>query len=137
MNTTYIVRARRWSGGWELHIDNVGVTQVRTLARADQQVRDYLATLHDIDAAEVDIDIVPDLGGVEQRAMAARKRQKAAEQERTAAAREVEQVARGLRAAGLSVSETAAVLKVTRGRVSQLTDRKSGRRAQGEGKISA
>lgn len=57
--------ARRWSGGWELHIDSIGVTQVTTLAKAERQVRDYLATLHDVDISNITVDIVPELGGVE------------------------------------------------------------------------
>jgi hypothetical protein len=44
----------------ELHIDGV-VTQVRSLARAEQQVRDCLEALLDIDASVAIIDLVPDL----------------------------------------------------------------------------
>lgn len=120
MTKTYTVRARRWSGGWELHIADIGVTQVTTLARADGQVRDYLATLHDIDTSAIEVDVVPELGGVETRALAARQRAKDAERARREAARDVRAAARELREAGLSVSDTAAVLKVSRGRVSQL-----------------
>ncbi|MGH3680747.1 MAG: hypothetical protein ACRDT2_10930 [Natronosporangium sp.] len=120
MTKTYTVRARRWSGGWELHIGDIGVTQVATLARADAQVRDYLATLYDIDTRDVEIDVVPELGGLEKRAIAARERAREIEQARRDAAREARDVARELRKAGLSVSDTAAVLKVSRGRVSQL-----------------
>jgi hypothetical protein len=39
---TYTVRARHWERGWELHVEGVGVTQSRTLARAEAMVRDYL-----------------------------------------------------------------------------------------------
>lgn len=39
---TYTVRAKRWDGGWELHIDGVGVTQALSLAGAERMVRDYL-----------------------------------------------------------------------------------------------
>lgn len=66
MTKTYDVRARHWSGGWELHIEGVGVTQVRTLENAARQVRDYLETLLDIDASRVTIAIHPDLGGLEE-----------------------------------------------------------------------
>src|SRR5438067_4186011 len=47
--TTYTVRAKRWAHGWELHIDGEGVTQARSLAAAERQVRDYLSLLHDLD----------------------------------------------------------------------------------------
>ena len=52
----YFVRARRWSGGWELHIAGEGVTQCQTLFEARQQVVDYLTTAHgeaNFDDAEV------------------------------------------------------------------------------------
>lgn len=40
------VRATRWERGWELQVGDEGVTQCRTLAGADAQSRDYLATMH-------------------------------------------------------------------------------------------
>lgn len=120
MRKTYTVRARRWSGGWELHIADVGVTQVNTLARADQQVRDYLETRYDVDVGDVEINVVPELGGLEDRVRRARERTKAAEQAQRDAAQEAKEVARALRKAGLSVTDTAKVLGVSRGRVSQL-----------------
>lgn len=118
--TTYTVRAKRWSGGWELHIEGVGVTQVRSLARADRQVRDYLETLLDIDAGAAEVVVVPELGGLEDRVRAARERTRAAEAAQRAAAQEAREIARQLRAKGLSVTDTAAVLGVSRGRISQL-----------------
>ncbi|MBM7786445.1 hypothetical protein [Tenggerimyces flavus] len=39
---TYNVRAVRWDGGWELHIEGVGVTQCRNLRDAETMVRDYI-----------------------------------------------------------------------------------------------
>jgi hypothetical protein len=120
VSKTYSVRARRWSGGWELHIAGVGVTQVSTLARAVPQVRDYLETLYDVDVTDVEVDVIPELGGLEHRVRRSRERTRAAEQAQREAALEAKQVARALREAGLSVSDTAAVLGVSRGRVSQL-----------------
>ncbi|GAA3052010.1 MULTISPECIES: hypothetical protein [Actinomycetes] len=58
MSTTYEVDARRWSGGWELHIVDVGVTQCRTLDQAEDQVRDYLETLTDEDCSDAVVEIV-------------------------------------------------------------------------------
>ena len=45
----YTVRAIRWEHGWELHVDDVGVTQCATLDQADRQVRDYICTALDLD----------------------------------------------------------------------------------------
>jgi hypothetical protein len=117
---TYNVTAKRWKHGWELHIADVGVTQSRTLATAEQMVRDYVETLLDIDASDAEVVIVPELSGLEDRAREMRERAKAAETARSEAAREARDLARALRDKGLSISDTAAVLGLSRGRVSQL-----------------
>lgn len=121
--TSYTVRAKRWTHGWELHIDGEGVTQSRSLASAERQVRDYLSLLHDFgDDAAFDVVIIPELGGSIARdvrkarqavADLANRQRKAAEMSRSA----VQQ----LRKAGLKGAEIAAVLGVTPQRVSQLT----------------
>ena len=114
------MRAKHWAGGWELHIDQVGVTQVRVLDRAEQQVRDYLETLLDIDTSDAEIVIEPDLGGLEKLIRSARERTRAAEAAQREAAQQVRDAALKLRARGLSVSDTAKVMGVSRGRVSQI-----------------
>lgn len=48
-----VVRAVPWSGGWELHVDDVDVTQVADLADATSQVRGLLATEGRTDADDV------------------------------------------------------------------------------------
>ena len=60
--TTYVVRAKRWAHGWELHIDGIGVTQSRTLDAAEQMVRDYVETLTDRDMSNATVVIEPELG---------------------------------------------------------------------------
>lgn len=124
VTTTYNVRAKHWANGWELHIDRIGVTQVRTLDKAERQVRDYLETLLDIDTSDAKIVIRPDLGGLEELVRAARERSRAAEAAQREAAQEVRQVAKRLRDRGLSVSDTAKVMGVSRGRVSQIVKSK-------------
>ena len=54
-STVLTVHAIPWQGGWELHIDGHGVTQVGDLGNAAQQVRDYVATISgcDVSGAEV------------------------------------------------------------------------------------
>lgn len=119
--STYTVTAVRWSRGWELHIEGEGVTQVRTLDQATEQVRDYLTTVHQADFSEASIRVTADLGGLEHQVAQARlETQRAAELQRTAADHS-RAVAYALRHDhGLSVTDTAAVLGVSRGRVSQL-----------------
>lgn len=118
------VTAKRWKKGWELHIEGVGVTQVRLLADAPQQVVDYIETLQGIEITPEDVEIVPDLDdkSLVEEAAAARADVRAAEQAQRAAAKRQRDIARRLRQREhLSVSDTATLMKVTRGRVSQLT----------------
>lgn len=122
MSATFDVRAVKWSGGWELHIDEVGVTQVRTLDKAVQQVRDYLETVRGGDASTAEIIVTPDLGVLGRRVVEARAAVREAAAAQVAAARAQREVVAALRAEGLSVTDTAAVLGVSRGRVSQLAD---------------
>lgn len=121
--STYTARAVRWSGGWELHVDGVGVTQVRTLDRAEQQIRDLVETMTGADAggAEV-VVVVPGLDRFRRRLAAAQRKAARAAEAQLEAAAEIRAVVEDLRSREhLSVSDTATVLGVSRGRVSQLT----------------
>lgn len=120
MTDTYRARAIKWDGGWELHIDNEGVTQVRTLDKAVAQVRDYLETVHDRDFSDVEVEIIPDLNGLERAIIDTRHEIQEAANAQLRAAEHSRKLARALRDKGLSVTDTAAVLGVSRGRVSQL-----------------
>lgn len=119
--STYNVRARRWKHGWELHIDDVGVTQSRNLAGAEQMVRDYVETLTDHNTADDVVIIKPEVGsGLDQEAEAARQAISEAEHALRAAAARSRQVARQLSNEGLSGKDIAAILHVSAQRVSQL-----------------
>ena len=114
------VIAKRWEHGWELHIVGIGVTQSRLLSDAEAMVRDYLAADDISDAETAEVTIRPDLGGLEDLIHVVRaqtERAQIAQQEAAKAARDL--VAQ-LRQAGLSVADTATILGVTEGRVSQL-----------------
>ena len=122
--TKLIVTAQRWDsklgGGWELLDGDHAMTQVRRLSHARQQVIDYLDTV-DPDVAHADWDIIiipaiPQATLVEQ-AKAATK--EAADAQATAAAQSRE-VARSLRASGLSIDDAAWIMGVSRSRISQL-----------------
>ena len=122
--TKLIVTAQRWDsklgGGWELLDGDHAMTQVRRLSDARQQVIDYLDTV-DPDVAHVDWDIIiipaiPQAASVEQ-AKAATK--EAADAQATAAAQSRE-VARSLRASGLSIDDAAWIMGVSRSSISQL-----------------
>ncbi len=122
--TTYTVRARRWEHGWELHIDGVGVTQSRGLADAERMVRSYLRMdLGDAAAADADIEIIPELGGLSKAVAALRAKLRRIEAEQDRAAEESRSVVRRLREAGLSGADTAVVMGISPQRVSQLIKR--------------
>jgi len=123
--SAYNVQAVKWEHGWELHVENVGVTQCRTLATAVQQVRDFVATMLDIDADDTKVRLSVAIGGVEKDVERARKMTAEAIDKQQQAASESRRVARELRHAGLSVADTAAVMDISKGRVSQLISAKS------------
>jgi hypothetical protein len=123
--TTYTVTAKRWKHGWELHIDGIGVTQSKTLATAGQMVRDYIETLTDTGVSGAEVVITPELGALGEKVTSVRAQVDAAERAQRDAAAAKRRLADDLRAAGLSVSDTAEILGVSRGRVSQLTGRAS------------
>jgi hypothetical protein len=59
---TYHVTAKRWRLGWELHVDDVGVTQSHSLATAEKMVREFIALTLDIEDEEsFDVVITPEL----------------------------------------------------------------------------
>lgn len=43
MASRYRVVVKRWAEGWELHVDEVGVTQARWPSEAERMVRDLIA----------------------------------------------------------------------------------------------
>jgi len=115
----YEVSTRRWERGWELHVAGIGVTQVRTLDQAVGQVCDLIETMTGTAATEDQVTLSLDLGGLETAAVQAREASDEAEARRSEAARAIRKVARDLRTSGLSVTDIATILGVSRGRVSQ------------------
>jgi len=119
-DSEYQVTARHWEGGWELYLEDECVTQVRRLDQAVGQVRDYLATMRGADFSHATVNVVVDLDGLEREVTATRRETEAAAAAQRQAAERSRALARALRARGLSVADTAAVLGISRGRVSQL-----------------
>jgi len=121
MTSRVTVEATRWELGWELTLNTGGVTQTRTLATAVQQVRDYLDTIHpEIDHSTWDIDVMPQIGPVLDQARQAQAASETARQATKEAAAMMRQAVSALRATGLSMSDTASILGVSKGRISQL-----------------
>ena len=117
---SYTAHAQKWDGGWELHIDGVGVTQSRTLRDAERMVRSYIS----MDTGEARdafaVEVVPDLGGLETRVRRVRGTTEKAEEAQRNAAAMARTVVRDLKGWGLSGNDIAAVLHVSPQRVSQL-----------------
>jgi len=116
----YTVSAKRWEHGWELNVDGIGVTQSRLLSDAEAMVRDYLAADENSDAETAEVTIHPDLGDLEDLIHTVRAQTEGAQIAQQEAAKAARDLVSQLRRAGLSVADTATVLGVTKGRVSQL-----------------
>lgn len=118
----YTVRAVPWEHGWELHIAGEGVTQVRTLDKAAAQVRDYLESLHDRDFDfGGDDQVIIDLDTIHKELIEmAKKHAREAAEVQAVASRDMRRAVAALRGDGFSVTDTAAALGLSRGRVSQL-----------------
>ena len=109
------------SGGWELQVQGVGVTQVSGLDRARQQVIDLIETYTEQAASSAEVDLRIDLGGLEQEVKAAQEAVARAEADRRDAARALQGVASRLRnEKRLTVSDSAHILGVTRARLLQM-----------------
>lgn len=119
---TYRGTAKRWPLGWEIHINDLGVTQSRTLATAEKAVREYIVLALDLDDEDgFDVEITPELdGNLATEAAAAREATRHAAEVQREAADKTRKVARELKATGLSGADVAAVLGVSPQRVSQL-----------------
>ncbi|NHN56551.1 antitoxin HicB [Calidifontibacter sp. DB0510] len=128
----YKVRAKPWRNGWELHIDDIGVTQSRTLEAASQQILDYvgcftgkrvpvelLAAEAMIGGGEVQLSIYPDLGSVTDLVKAALAAATEAARQQDEAERQARAAARALRDEGVSVADAAYLLCVSKARVSR------------------
>ncbi len=121
MNIT--ATAHKWVQGWELYLDGEPATQVATLDKAEQQIRDYLDTVDPgTDHSDWNVTIVPEIGALYEEVTAARQATEEATTASVRAAAQARAAARHLREAGFSVTDSAAILRVSRGRVSQLVN---------------
>lgn len=114
--------ARKWSGGWEIWLDNDNLTSVRHLRNATQQVRDYLDTIEpEVDHSDVELDLDLDIGTVKDEIARVRRETREAAEAQAQAARHTRKVVKTLRAEGYTMDDAADILGVSKGRVSQLT----------------
>ena len=122
MSKTYMVDAKRWEHGWELHVQGVGVTQSKSLHSAARMAREYISLVEGIsDESTIDVEILPKIdAALGQEVVAARKAvHELAERQREVAALS-RAAAKDLAGSGLSGADIAIVLDVSPQRVSQL-----------------
>lgn len=122
MSTEITVTVHKWAHGWELILDEDNATQVRSLTHAEQQVRDYLETLNpEVDHSATRVTLVLDQAEVTERIEQAREARQRAEATEAEAAQQIRAVVADLRhERSFSLADTAALLGVSRARVSQL-----------------
>lgn len=122
MTAEITVTARHWAHGWELILDEDNATQVRSLANADQQVRDYLETIDpDADHAQTRITLIVEDASIRRQIEDARRARQEAEAAEAEAAQRIRSVVSTLRHDnGYSLADSAALLGVSRARITQL-----------------
>jgi hypothetical protein len=118
--TSYRVRAKLWDHGWELHVDGVGVTQSHGLTDAKEMARSYIAMMTDAPIDSFEVEIMPEVSGLDLAVHEARAAVREAERAQREAAAQSRALARELRSRGLSGRDIAVVLGVSPQRVSQL-----------------
>jgi hypothetical protein len=122
MSKTYMVEARRWEHGWELHVDGVGVTQTKSLHSAPRIAREYISLVENInDESTIDVEIRPEIGRAlsDEVAVARKAVGDLFDRQREAAALS-RAAAKDLAESGLSGADIAVVLDLSPQRVSQL-----------------
>lgn len=116
--TATAVREGRW---WVITVEDVGVTQARTLRDAPAAARGMVGAMLDIDEDGIQVEVTPDLGGdLAAQVRTARERVMLAERERAEAATASRAAARALLDRGLTGADAATVLGLSPQRVSQL-----------------
>lgn len=117
---TYTAHAKRWDRGWEIHVNSVGVTQVRSLDRAIESACDLVEIMTGkvITQKQVILEIHPK--SINERVRRAREKTQRAQEAQVQAAQFTREVISELRNEGLSPADIAGLMGITRGRVTQL-----------------
>lgn len=123
MSETLNVIATRWARGWELEIGEHEHTQVRRLTKAHQQAIDYLDTVHpEVDHSGWEINIIPSIEGLSEQVKEAKQATAAAAAATAAAAAKTRATVHSLLDAGITSTDAAIIMGVSKGRISQLVN---------------
>src|SRR5512142_1771009 len=120
--STYTVPAVRNEGWWVLTVPEVpgAVSQVRSLASAEEYVREAIAFVAGLDPDSFAVEVLPQLpASLAEEVARARSAAAAAEQAEARASAMTRDVVSKLTAAGYNGRETAVILGVSKQRVSQ------------------
>jgi DNA-directed RNA polymerase specialized sigma subunit len=123
--TTYHANVERDGKFWAIHVPEVDRwTQARTVAEIEDMARDLVAIMDDVEPCSFDLDVTITLPPtVEKHLRRAEELERESHRARSEAARESRRAVRALVTdAGLSQSEVARVLHVSKQRVSQLAN---------------
>jgi len=117
---TYVAHAKRWDRGWEIHVDSVGVTQVRSLDRAVESACDLVEIMTGTVIAPTQVTLAVHPKSIHDKVQRAREKTRLAQEAQVRAAQFTREVITELRDAGLSPADIAGLMGITRGRVTQL-----------------
>jgi predicted RNase H-like HicB family nuclease len=121
---TYRVRAQRDGRWWVLSVPDVpgALSQVRSLADAKDWIREAIAAVVNVDPDSFDIELDVELPTLSRDVRTVRRAVSDAERAQREAAALSRQLVAELRAAGVTVVDTAALLDISPQRVSQLAN---------------
>ena len=115
------VTASRWSGGWDLVLNDEHATSVTHLKDATAQIRDYLDTIEPAtDHADVPVHVEVELGGLQNDIANAKAASAQAARQQENAAAEIRRIARELNDNNINADDIATLLNVSRSRAYQL-----------------
>lgn len=115
---TYRATARLDDDWWIVEVDDIGVTQARSISQVYRMASDLVYAMTDVKGAEVDVRFE---GGVFDEIGPVRQMQEHAEQQMADASAAMRRLVVSLLDSGVSSADIARVLGVTRQRASQLT----------------
>jgi predicted RNase H-like HicB family nuclease len=133
---TYTVHAVRSEGWWGLTVPEVpgAISQVRSLASAEEYVREAIAFVAGVVPDSFTVQVVPQLpGALGEEVAQARSAAAEAEQAQVAASALTREVVAKLAEAGYNGRETAVILGVSKQRVSQFVGEPRSRAQSGSG----
>jgi hypothetical protein len=118
---SYAATATREGRWWVIDVEGIGVTQARSVAEAHEMAHALVVDMLDVTPESVDVVLSFQVPGLQSVVAEARRATEEAAAAQLRAAEGARDVARQLRERGLSASDVAAVLQVSKTRAQQLS----------------